>query len=177
MDAMTKAMLNEAGFESGTVSELLGLDAVQEGIVESKVRLTNLLRDQRKVRGWSQKKLAQELATRQQVIARAEMGHRSVTLDLLFRCLLALGVSLSRIAREIEASETFLSEQTSGVELVDIAPIPRLIRPERIAANNSTADVKPLMELVKTSFAKEETSSASAANHKARQDNAILRAA
>lgn len=155
MDAMTKALLLEAGFESGSVSELLELDAAQESIVESKIRLTTLLREERKARGWSQAKLAQTLGTKQQVVARAEIGHRSVTLDLLFRALLALGVSLGRIGRELETAETFLSEQSDGVELVEIAPIQGLIRPERIAANDSIAAVKPLLRLVKTGFAKE----------------------
>ena len=152
MDAMTKAMLREAGFESGSVSELLGLDATQEAIVETKVRLTALLRKERKARQWTQSKLAEAIGTRQQVVARAETGHRSVTLDLLFRALLALGISLGRIARELEAGETFLSEQSSagGVELVEIAPIPGLVRPERVARNSSISEVKPLLKMVQT---------------------------
>jgi transcriptional regulator with XRE-family HTH domain len=153
MDAMTKQMLREAGFETGTVGELLGLSEAQEAIVEIKVRLTELLRDERKSRGWSQARLASELETRQQVIARAEMGHRSVTLDLLLRALLTLGVSLSRIVQELEACETFLAEQAdAGVgDLVEIAPIEGLVRPASVAGCSTITD-RPLLRKVLNQF-------------------------
>jgi HTH-type transcriptional regulator/antitoxin HipB len=161
MDEMTKALLRDAGFESGTVSELLGLSAAQEAIIESKIRLTALLREERKNRKWSQAKLAEEIGTRQQVVARAEMGHRSVTLDLLFRALLTMGIDLKRIAQELEAGETFLSEQHSGqnIELVEIAPIAGLIRPERVAANESIDTVKPYLKMVRQESMQEKSKS------------------
>jgi len=161
MDEMTKAMLRDAGFESGSVSELLGLSVAQEAIVESKIRLTALLREERKSRKWSQAKLAEEINTRQQVIARAEMGHRSVTLDLLFRALLAMGVSLKRIGQEMEAAEAFLSEQKSdrNIELVEIAPLVGLVRPERIAVNENIDTVKPYLKMVRQESMQEKSKS------------------
>jgi len=111
MEKKTEKDLNEAGFVSGSVSEFLGLTTAQENIVEVKVRLTALLREERKLRKWSQTKLAEELGSRQQVIARAEMGHRSVTLDLLFRALLTLGVGLGQIADELRNCEKFVKRQ------------------------------------------------------------------
>lgn len=91
---------------------------MQEGIVELKVRLTALLRVERKRRKWSQSKLAEELGTRQQVVARAEMGHQSVTLDLLFRALLTLGVGLGQIADELKSCERFIKENSSYTQTV-----------------------------------------------------------
>lgn len=151
MDALTKQMLLEAGFQSGSVSELLGLDEAQTAIVETKIHLTALLRDERRARGWSQEKLAQAVGGRQQVVARAEAGHRSVTLDWLFRALLALGVSLSRIARELETCEQSVEVQRGAnrVELVEIAPLRGLVRPERVAAQTTIYDEKPLLRLMR----------------------------
>ena len=164
MDAMTKAMLREAGFKNGSVGELLGLDNAQSAIVESKVRLTALLREERKAHGWSQKKLADALGTKQQVVARAEMGHRSVTLDFLFRALLALGVTLGQIARELESGENFLDTQRNvgAVELVEIAPIRGLVRPERVAVNSNISNVRPLLEMVQSGMMRETTKEARA---------------
>lgn len=154
MDAFTKAMLESAGFRSGSVSELLGLDEAQEAIVEAKIHLTALLRTERKALGWSQTQLADALGTRQQVVARAETGHRSVTLDLLIRALLTLGLSLGRIGKEMEACDKQLHElreENNKVELVEIAstePLTGLVRPERAAASARAYQVKPFLCMV-----------------------------
>lgn len=138
MDELTKNLLRDAGFESTTVSEFLDLNETQEAIVETKVHLTALLRQARKDKGWSQAQLAEAMDTRQQVVARIEKGNRSVTLDMLFRALLALGARLGDIAQELILSEQFLEEQRGErqVELVEVAPISKLVTPERLAANN-----------------------------------------
>lgn len=148
MDALTKQLLRDAGFEIGTEREFLGLSAAQDTIVEIKVRLTALLRHERKLRGWTQAKLAQSLETRQQVVARAEQGHRSVTLDLLLRALLALGVSLNHITRAMEEGEAHLLAQNQGNE-VERTAMPGLIRPEQSARHATIADDDALLRLVR----------------------------
>lgn len=163
MDALTKKILAEAGFQSGSVGELLGLSEAEELLVETKVRLTALLREERRERGWSQNRLAQAMGKKQQVVARMEMAHRSVTLDLLMRALFALGVKPRRIAREIEKCEEHIGEGKRNVvgSLVEIGAIPNLIRRELVASHNLISDAKPLMRLVRDVTHLEEVTSSS----------------
>ena len=150
MDALTKKLMQEAGFESGSVGELLGLSEAQETLVEIKVRLTQLLREERRARGWSQNRLAQAMGKKQQVVARTEMAHRSVTLDLLLRALLTIGVKMSRIARELEACEQYVEgAQNSVGALVEIGPILNLVPRERVSSQTTIFDAPRLLYVMR----------------------------
>lgn len=96
-----KAFWEAAGVSVKTPSEFLGLSPAQEAVVETKVRLSALLRATRREQGLSQAALAQKLNLPQQNVARMEKGDRSVTIDLLLRALLGAGVSLEEIGQEI----------------------------------------------------------------------------
>ena len=150
MDALTKKLMQEAGFESGSVGELLGLSEAQETLVETKVRLTELLREERRARGWSQNRLAQAMEKKQQVVARIEMAHRSVSLDLLLRALFTMGVKPSRVARELEACEQYAEQAQNSVgELVQLGAISNLVSRESVASQNMVSDSAQLLRLVR----------------------------
>lgn len=92
MDAKKKARLAAAGWVEGTVQELLNLSDADMEYIETKLTLSRRLRVERAKKRLTQAKLAAALETSQARVARMEKGDPSVSLDLLIRALLALGV-------------------------------------------------------------------------------------
>ena len=92
MDAKKKARLAAAGWVEGTVQEFLNLSDADMEYIETKLALSRQLRAVRARKRLTQTKLAAALQTSQARVARMEKGDPSVSLDLLIRALLALGV-------------------------------------------------------------------------------------
>ena len=93
--------LERAGWRVGTVSEFLGLSRSEAALVELKLGLGKSLRERRVRRGVSQHTLAKLLRSSQSRVAKMEAGDPSVSLDLLLRSLLAIGVTQKEIGRAI----------------------------------------------------------------------------
>ena len=96
-----KEKLEARGWRFGTAQEFLGLSNEEAAYVELRLRLAGSLRRRRQKRNLSQADLAELLHSSQSRIAKMEGGDPSVSLDLLIRSLLAMGVSSRELARTI----------------------------------------------------------------------------
>ncbi len=98
-----KARLERAGWKVGTVRDLLGLSKAEEALVELKLALSRGLRERRARRRLTQAQLARMLKSSQSRVAKMEAGDPSVSLDLLIRSLLAIGITQRQLAQVIGA--------------------------------------------------------------------------
>ena len=105
MDPVKRKRLEEAGWQVGTVAEFLGLTHEESVYVELRVRLAQALKARRQAAKLSQKAFATARKSSQSRIAKAEANNHSVSLDLLIRSLIALGVGLSEMGRIIASDE------------------------------------------------------------------------
>jgi DNA-binding XRE family transcriptional regulator len=99
MKTEKKRRLEAAGWRETTVRELLNLSTADAEYIEMKLVLSRRLRDARKRRRLTQIRAAALLNTSQSRLARMEAGDPSVSLDLLVRGLLALGVPSSDLLK------------------------------------------------------------------------------
>jgi len=91
--------LEIAGWRVGDTSELLGLSPEEAAYIEMKLALSEALRNQREKKKLSQVELASLIASSQSRVAKMEAADPTVSLDLLVKSLLALGVSQKNVAR------------------------------------------------------------------------------
>jgi len=93
--------LEAKGWKVGSAREFLGLTDEETAYIDMKLRLAASLREQRQHRGLTQAELARLLKSSQSRVAKMEAGDSSVSLDLLIRSLLALGMSNRDVSRII----------------------------------------------------------------------------
>ncbi len=86
------------GWKTGSAREFLGLSPEEEAYIELRLRLAASLKMRRNSRGITQMELAQTLHSSQSRVAKMEAGDPTVSLDLLFKSLLALGISSRDLA-------------------------------------------------------------------------------
>lgn len=96
-----ESRLKAKGWKTGTVKEFLGLTDDEAAYVELKHQLAMILREERRRQRLSQEGAAKVLKSSQSRVAKMEAGDRTVSLDLLFRSLLRLGVSTETLARAV----------------------------------------------------------------------------
>lgn len=96
--------LQARGWKVGTVQEFLGLSEQETAYIDLKLRLAAGLRRRRQRSRLSQVEVARLLKSSQSRVAKLEAGDPSVSLDLLIRSLLALGVSDRELSRIISSS-------------------------------------------------------------------------
>lgn len=101
MDPAKQRRLEAAGWRVGTAAEFLKLSPEESAYVEMKFLLSRRLRDARLKEGLTQAELAERLGSSQSRVAKMEAGDRSVSIDLLLRALLHMGLSPRQIARVI----------------------------------------------------------------------------
>ncbi len=99
-----KDRLEKKGWKVGNVQEFLQLSDDEAAYVELRLRLASTLRKGRQRRRLSQSELARRIKSSQSRVAKMEGGDPSVSLDLLIRSLLALGLSNRDLARAITAA-------------------------------------------------------------------------
>ncbi len=99
-----KRRLEAKGWKVGSVKEFLRLTDEESAYIDLKMRLADGLRDRRQRNRLSQVQLARMLRSSQSRIAKMEAGDPSVSLDLLIRSLLALGISDRELSRIISTS-------------------------------------------------------------------------
>ncbi len=99
-----KRRLEAKGWKVGSAKEFLRLTDEESAYIDLKMRLADGLRDRRQRNRLSQVQLAKILRSSQSRIAKMESGDPSVSLDLLIRSLLALGISDRELSRIIFTS-------------------------------------------------------------------------
>ena len=100
-----KERLEKKGWKVGTVEEFLEPSAEESAYIEMKLRLGESLRKRRVRRRLSQVEVAELIKSSQSRVAKMEGGDPSVSIDLLIRSLLALGVSNRELAKVISSSQ------------------------------------------------------------------------
>jgi DNA-binding XRE family transcriptional regulator len=104
MKASKRRRLVARGWAVGDAREFLGLRPEEAAFVELKLALADHLKQQRLKRGMTQTQLAKRLESSQSRVAKMEAGDRSVSLDLLVRSLLTIGMTRRELAKALAAS-------------------------------------------------------------------------
>ncbi len=92
MRTSKKQRLEAKGWRIGSTAEFLDLSAEESAYVELKIALSRILQHRRRSKNLTQLQLAKRLGSSQSRIAKMESGDPSVSIDLLVRSLLVLGV-------------------------------------------------------------------------------------
>ena len=101
MNKAKKAKLEKKGWKLGSADEFLGLSAEEAAYIEMKLALSEKLREKRVRKRLSQAEFARIIHSSQSRIAKMEAGDPTVSIDLLVKSLLALGVSKKELGRSI----------------------------------------------------------------------------
>lgn len=109
MDHAERKRLEKAGWQVGSVADFLGLTEEESVYIELRVRLAEALKARRRAARLSQKAIATAMKSSQSRIAKAEANHPTVSVDLLVRSLIALGVSLEELGRILGVDESVAS--------------------------------------------------------------------
>jgi DNA-binding XRE family transcriptional regulator len=96
-----KAKLESKGWKIGSADEFLGLSFEEAAYIEMKLALSEKLKQRRQRKRMSQAELAKLVHSSQSRVAKMEAGDPSVSIDLLIKSLLALGVSKKELGRSI----------------------------------------------------------------------------
>lgn len=91
--------LESKGWRVGNATDFLGLSPDEEVYVELKLRLAGGLKRRRVHRRLTQMQLARAVRSSQSRVAKMEAGDPTVSVDLLIRSLLALGVTPKDLGR------------------------------------------------------------------------------
>ena len=101
MKQSKRTRLEANGWQVGTAADFLELSPAEAAFVETKLALSQLLRERRIAQGLSQATLAQHLSSSQSRVAKMEAADASVSIDLLLRALFASGASPHDVALAI----------------------------------------------------------------------------
>ena len=101
MDKDKQTRLARKGWKVGSAADFLGLSPEESAYVEMKLALSAALRERRRKNQLTQADLARVIASSQSRVAKMEAGDPTVSIDLLVKSLLALGVSRKELARTI----------------------------------------------------------------------------
>jgi DNA-binding XRE family transcriptional regulator len=101
MDKRKKDKLAKKGWKTGSVAEFLDLSDEESAYIEMKLALSEKLKERRRRTKLTQAELAKAIESSQSRVAKMEAGDPSVSIDLLVKSLLALGVSKKELGRTI----------------------------------------------------------------------------
>lgn len=93
MDRKKRERLERAGWKVGSAAEFLELTPADEAIIELRLSLARSVRERRQERGLTQAELGELIGADQARVSRIERNDASVSLDVLFESLLALGAT------------------------------------------------------------------------------------
>ena len=105
MDEKKRQKLEQDGWKVGSTEEFLELSPEEANYIELKLALGSSLREMRTSKNMTQADLATLLKSSQSRVAKMEAGDPTVSLDLLVRSLLSLGLTRETLARLIIAEE------------------------------------------------------------------------
>ena len=101
MKAQKRQRLERAGWRVGSTKEFLGLTTEEEALIDLKTALAQGIREERDKRKMTQQGLARILGSSQSRVAKMEAGDPSVSIDLLVRALLRIGVNRGAVGRYV----------------------------------------------------------------------------
>ena len=101
MKRSKRTKLESKGWTIGSAEEFLGLSAEESAYIEMKLALSEKLKQRRQKKRITQAELAKLVSSSQSRVAKMEAGDPSVSIDLLVKSLLALGVSKKELGRSI----------------------------------------------------------------------------
>lgn len=96
-----KRRLESKGWKIGSAKEFLALSEEESAYIELKTRLAEGVRQRRQQTGLTQLELAAKLQSSQSRVAKIEAGDPSVSLDLLIRSLISLGLNDRELSKII----------------------------------------------------------------------------
>jgi len=99
-----KQRLERAGWRVSTVSEFLGLSEEEAALIELKLDLARAVKTERIRRHLTQEEFGRALGSSQSRVAKMEAGDPTVSIDLLVRSLLKLGVNRRDLVRHLNPS-------------------------------------------------------------------------
>ena len=97
-----RSRLEEVGWTVGDAQRFLGLSEEEDRIIEMKLALGETLRRARLRIGLTQVQVAALMKSSQSRVAKMEAGDPSVSLDLLVRALLILGMSSRDVGESLK---------------------------------------------------------------------------
>ena len=106
MKAAKRKKLEASGWKVGGAADFLELSEEEAAYIELKLKLANRLKDARIRRRLTQKEFAKRINSSQSRVAKMERGDRSVSLDLLIKALLALGITNKNIGKSFTNSNS-----------------------------------------------------------------------
>lgn len=101
MHKSKRKKLEESGWKFGAADEFLGLSTEELAYIELKLALSEKLKSKRVSKKLTQAELARIMNSSQSRVAKMEAGDPAVSIDLLVKSLLALGVSKKELGRSI----------------------------------------------------------------------------
>ena len=101
MNKAKQARLKRKGWRFGDTDEFLKLSPEELAYIELKLALSDKLKVRRVSKKLTQTELAQIMNSSQSRVAKMEAGDPAVSIDLLIKSLLALGVSRKELGRSI----------------------------------------------------------------------------
>ena len=99
MKKTKRERLQAGGWRVGDAQEFLKLTEEEAALIELELGFAHFLREERLRQDMSQAALAKRIGSSQSRIAKMEAGEPSVSLGLMFRAALSLGVSPSGIGK------------------------------------------------------------------------------
>ncbi len=99
MDQEKRRQLEAKGWVETTAQAFLELTPEEEAYIELKLLLSRTLRERRESQDLSQQALAEALDSSQSRVSRMETADPTVSLDLLIRALLHLGVTPAELGK------------------------------------------------------------------------------
>lgn len=104
MKADKRKRLETAGWRVGSASEFLGLTEEETALIELKIDLAKAVKTERIRHHLTQEELGKLLGSSQSRVAKMEVGDSTVSIDLLVRSLLRLGVNRRALLRHLSPS-------------------------------------------------------------------------
>ena len=101
MKRSKRARLESKGWKFGSAEDFLDLSDEEAAYIEMKLALSEKLKQRRQRKRMTQAELARLVSSSQSRVAKMEAGDPSVSIDLLVKSLLALGVSKKELGRSI----------------------------------------------------------------------------
>lgn len=98
MDPKKKQQLEASGWVATSVQDFLGLSAPEMAYIETKLKLSQTVKDLRRKKKLTQTAVAELLNSSQSRVAKMEKGDDSVSVDLLLKAVYALGATTDDVA-------------------------------------------------------------------------------
>ncbi|MEX0646943.1 MAG: helix-turn-helix domain-containing protein [Balneolaceae bacterium] len=99
---MLRQQLEEKGFRVGSAAYFLELSPEEEACIGIRLDISNMVKSQRAKKSWTQEQLARAIGSSQSRIAKLEGGDPGISLDLMIKALLRLGISKKQIGKLLE---------------------------------------------------------------------------